>query len=189
MNYRAPTSLEEKCPNCRQRRCAPDRRLSHFDPYRAMVGALHVGADEGAFQARSQAGADEKIVNAPANVPFPHARDRTPPGVMPTALLELTERVEETRLHQRVEAGAFLLREAMVVDVGFGMGEVHLRVRYVEIPAKDHWLAPLELLEVTEEGAVPLPAVREPGEFALRVGHIDVYEKKVGILGGEHSPL
>src|SRR5437867_562063 len=156
-----------------------------FNTDRAMIGTVHVGADERALDARAQGCADEEVIDAPADVPGADVGHRAPPGIMPAAFFKLAERVEETSLHERAEAGAFLWRKTMVLHIGLGMGEVDLGVRHVEVPAKDHRFALFELFEVTEEVAVPLLAVSKTGELALRVGHIDVHEEEVGKLGGE----
>src|SRR6266545_2640606 len=154
-----------------------------------MVAAQYVGADEGAFEARAQRGAEQEIINAPPNVSGAYAGHLTPPGVMPAAFLEFAKRVEEAGLHERAEAGAFLGREAVVLDVGFGVGEVNLGVRRIEIAAEDYRIFLFQFLEVTEKGAIPLLAIGEAGEFAFGVGHIGVHEKELGELRGEHAAL
>ena len=102
-------------------------------------------------------------------------------------LLELAERVHKTRLDHRAEAGAFFRREAVVLHVGLRIGEVDLGVRHVQVAAPDDGFFPLELFQVGEEVAVPLLAIGKAGEFALRVGHINIHEEEVGELGRQHT--
>src|SRR6266516_7443851 len=152
-----------------------------------MVGALHFGPDEGAFEARAEGGADEEVVDAPTYIPGPDTGHRTPPGVMPAVGLEFAEGVEEPGLHESGEPGSFLGREAMVFHVCLGIGEVEFGVRHVEVAAEDDGSLLFKPLEVAEEIAVPPPAVGKPRKFALRVWDIDVHQGEVGVLSGEHA--
>ena len=86
---------------------------------------------------------------------------------MPAASLEFAKRVEEAGLQEGAKAGAFLGREAVVLQVGLRVGEINFGVRHVEVAAEDHRFSAFELLEVTEEVAVPLPPVGQAGEFAF----------------------
>src|SRR5271154_4899814 len=86
----------------------PWQILFNFNPHRAMVAVHHVRADEGAFEARAQRSGDEKIINAPADVPRARAGHRTPPSVMSPARLEFAEGVHEARVHERAESVALL---------------------------------------------------------------------------------
>ena len=49
-----------------------------------------------------------------------------------------------------------------------------------------HGLFTFELLEVAQEIRVPLLAVSQTREFALRIGHVGVDEEEVAELGGQH---
>src|SRR6185436_8396145 len=108
-----------------------------------MVGALHVGLNEGSFEARAQGGADEEVVDAPAHISRPDTGHRTPPGVMPAIGLELAESIEETGFHECGETGPFLGREAVVFYIGLGIGQVELRMSHIEVAAEDDGLFPL----------------------------------------------
>jgi len=60
-------------------------------------------------------------------------------------------------------------------------------VRHVEVAAEDHGFFLFQTFEVTKKIAIPLLAVGEPRQFALGVGNVNIDEKKVGELGGEHA--
>ena len=77
---------------------------------------------------------------------------------MPAALFKLTEGIEEASLDERGETSAFLGREAVIFQVGFGMGEVDLGVSHVEVAAENYRFATFQLLEVTAEIAAELGA-------------------------------
>ena len=112
-----------------------------------MVAVHHVRANEGAFEARAQRFGDEKIINAPADVPRARAGHRTPPGVMSPARLEFAEGVHESRVHERAEAVALLDGETVVADVGLGVRQVNLGVRHIEVAAKDDGLFLLQFFQ------------------------------------------
>src|ERR1041385_399673 len=98
------------CPS-HSHRMGEDRgegSLRDLDSHRAMIRAFHVRTDEGFLQSRSQRGADQEVIDAPADVPLARAGQRTPPRVMAAALLEFAEGVDEARAHERIEARAFL---------------------------------------------------------------------------------
>src|ERR1039458_4754112 len=133
-------------------------RLLKFDADRAVIAAQHIRPDEGTFESRAQHGADEEVVNAPANVPGTRAGHLAPPGVMSPALFEFAEGVEETGAHEGAETGAFLGCEAVVVDVGLRVREVNFRVRHVEVAAEDHGFFLFQLFEVTKKIPIPLLA-------------------------------
>src|ERR1043166_329108 len=154
-----------------------------------MVRAEHVSADERAFEPRAQGSGNEEVINAPTNVPLPHARHRAPPGVMTAARLEFAKGVKEAGLNEGAETGPLFGREPMVADVGFGIGEVELRMSDIQVAAENDRLGSLQLFQVTAEIAVPLLSVSQAGEFALRVGHINVDQEEIRVLGGEHAAL
>src|SRR6266516_6193942 len=106
-----------------------------------MIGAEDFLADESALQPRTQGGADEEIIDAPADVPGAGIRHRAPPAVMTAALLEFAEGVDEARLHRRAEAGAFFGGESMVLYVCLRIGQIDFGVRHVEIAAENYRLA------------------------------------------------
>src|SRR5437773_619060 len=48
-------------------------------------------------------------------------------------------------------------------------------MRHIEVATEDHRLFLLELLEITEEVAIPALPVSEPGEVAFGIRHLDVH--------------
>src|SRR5258705_472065 len=84
----------------------------------------------------------EVRIDPPADVPGARVGHGTPPGVMPPALLEFAESVDEAGFDEGAETGAFLDGEPVIANVGLGIGEVNLGVGHVEITAKyDRFLA------------------------------------------------
>ena len=115
------------------------------------------------------------------------AGHRTPPGVMSPTRLEFAEGVHEARAHKRAEAVALLDGETVVADVGLGVREVNLGVRHVEVAAKDDGLFLLQLFQVAQKILVPNLTVRQPFQFALGVGRVNIHEEKILIFCGEHA--
>src|SRR6185437_1470788 len=104
---------------------------SNFDTHRAMIRALDFAANERALEARTQRGADQKIIQAPPDVPLARGAQRTPPGIMTAAFFKFAEGIDEAGLHERVKSGALLFREPVVVHVRFRIREIDFRVRYI----------------------------------------------------------
>src|SRR5262245_417606 len=189
LNVQDSCGLDSSSTCCRAESLVVDRSTVFFqnDSHRAMVGPKDVGVDECAFEPWAQASAQEKIIDTPADVPRAGVGERRPPGVMPAAFLEFAKGVNKASLHKRSEASAFLRREAVISEVGFRVSKINFSVCHVQVTAENHRFTALELFEVTQEVAVPLLAVRQPAQVALRVGHIDVDEEKIGELGREHA--
>ena len=152
-----------------------------------MVAAEDFGEDVGFFQPGAEALGDEEIVEAPADVPSAGGAEDAPPSVMSPALFKFAEGIEETSVYKGGEAVAFLDGEAVVANVGLGVGKVDLGVGDVEVAAKDDGLFLFQCFQVSQEITVPLLAVGEPGEIALGVGHINVDEVEIVGLGGQDA--
>jgi hypothetical protein len=152
-----------------------------------MIGSKDIAADESSFQSRTQRRREKKVVDAPADIPGADASHRAPPSVMSAAFLEFAESIDESGFHERVEASAFFGCEAVIAHVRLGIGEVELGVRHIEITAEDDRLLAIELLEATQEIAVPLLAVSKPGELAFRVRDINIDEREVRVFGHEDA--
>src|SRR5258706_241517 len=120
-----------------------------------MIRSGYVRANKGSIEPGAQRGADQKVINAPADIARACTGHRTPPGVMPAARFEFAE------------PRALLRRETVIVDVGLGVGEVNFSVGHVEIATENHRLFLFELLKVAKKVQVPLLAVSETREFAL----------------------
>ena len=163
------------------------RFVREFDDDRAVVAAEDLRQDVGFFQARTQGAGDEEIIEPPADVPGARGAENAPPSVVSPTLLEFPERVQEAGVHEGTEALTLLDGEAVVADVGLGIGEVQFGVRDVEVAAEDHRLFLFQLLEVGEEIPVPLLPVGQAGQIALGIGHIDIDEEEALGLGGEHA--
>src|ERR1044072_1212988 len=152
-----------------------------------MIGTLYIGADEGAFEAGTEGGTDEEVVDAPTHIPRANSGHGAPPGVMSAAGFELAESVDEPGLPARRETSPFLGRKAVMVGIGPGIRQVQFGVRHIEVTAEDDRFYLFKFLEVAEEITVPLAPVRESREFLPGIGNIDVHQEKVGVLGGDHA--
>jgi len=152
-----------------------------------VVAAEDFGEYPGFFEARAEAFGDEEVVEAPADVPRAGGAEDAPPGVVSPALFEFAEGVEEAGIDEGSEAVAFFNGEAVVADVGLGVGEVDLGVSDVEVAAEDDGLFLFQRFQVREEVAVPFLAIGEAGEVALGVGDVNVDEVEVVGLGGEDA--
>ena len=75
----------------------------------------------------------------------------------------------------------------MVAHIRLRVGKVNFGVRHVQVAAKNHGFARLELFEKTQEGAVPLLAIGQAAEIAPGIGHIHIDEEEARKLGGENA--
>src|SRR5437868_3397320 len=107
---------------------------------------------------------------------------------MPIALLEQSERVDKTRVHQVLEPPALLVGEALLTPIRLGVRKIQLRMGNVEVPTKHDRLALLELLHIREKCRVPVPmAQSQAAQVVLGVrrvyrDHVEVLE-----LGSKHA--
>jgi hypothetical protein len=77
--------------------------------------------------------------------------------------------------------------EPVVLHVGRGVGQINFRVRDIKIATADDGLPLFETLEKLQKVLIPALAIRQPGEITLGVGDVNIDEKKVRILGGQHA--
>ena len=152
-----------------------------------MVAAEDFGADVGFLEARAEGLREEKVVDAPADVPGAGAGHGTPPAVMTAALFKFPEGVHETGVHEVGETGAFLDGETVVADVGLGVRQVEFAVGHVEVAAEDDRFLAFELFQVFQKIGVPDLAIGEALQFALGVGDVNVDEVEVIEFGGLHA--
>src|ERR1700677_3578270 len=106
---------------------------------------------------------------------------------MPPALLKFPEGIHEARVHKGGKAWAFLGRETVVVKIGARIGEVNFRVSHIKVAAKNYRLLFFETFQLSEKVMVPFLTIGEPGQIALGIGHVDVYEKEIVELRRLHA--
>ena len=89
---------------------------------------------------------------------------------MSAAFLKFAERVNKPGFHKCAKPGAFFRSETVVVNIGFGIGKIHFRVRHIEVTAKNHGLFLFQLFKVTQKISVPTLAVSEAERSRLELG-------------------
>src|SRR5262245_20858262 len=110
-----------------------------------MIRAQHFVPNKRLLQPRAQLRRDQAVIDSPANIPGAHTGHWTQPCVMPASGFELAKAVEKSGFHERAKASAFFERKSMTSNVRFGVSEIELSVRDVEVAAKNHGLPPLQL--------------------------------------------
>ena len=143
--------------------------------------------DESAFQTGAQGWGHQHIIDTPAHIAGAGAVHLAPPTVMTAALFEFAKSIQEAGFHERSETGALLHGEAVVLHVRFGMREIDLGVRHIQVTAENDGLSPFQFAEEAQENDVPLLAIGQAAEVALGIGDVDVHDKKVLKLRGEHA--
>lgn len=121
-----------------------------------MVATHRLVADLAVAQARHQTRGQNKVIKPPTDVLLASAHHVGPEGVGVLLLrVELAEAVGEARLEQLAEALPLIGSEASVLLVSFGVLQVDLLVRDVEVTAQHHGLLDVELAQVRAEVLVP----------------------------------
>ena len=91
-----------------------------------------------------------------------------------TALrLKHTEGVHKACLQQLREAGAFLVRKACILTIAFGIGQVDLRMGYIQVAADDDGLFLAQLCYKLDEILILLLAIVVAFEAYSGVGRIN----------------
>src|SRR6185369_2848103 len=97
---------------------------------------------------------------------------------MSPALLKLTKRVKKPGVDEGCKPRPLLRRKAVVVNIGPRVGQVDLRVRYIEVAAKNDRLFLFQLLETAKEILVPSLPITQSRQVALGIGHVNVHQEK-----------
>src|ERR1700678_2807746 len=167
---RSNSTADRGCP--RQRAAADlcidtdaDRTVIAAHDARMYLGALHGGAHFFRY---------ENIVDSPPDVARPRIGKMAPPRVVPIALREHAERIDEARVHEILESGALLVRESLLAAIGLGIGQVELGVRHIQIAAENDRLLLFQLLAIGEKGRIPVfETQRQAAEVILGVWRVD----------------
>src|SRR6185437_9509774 len=168
------------------------RRLSSAqrDTDGTVITTHHVGMDLRALHGRPERPGDDEIVDSPSDIALTRIRELTPPGVVPVALLEQAEGVDEARIEEVLKALALLVGEALAAAVGLGIGEIELGVRHIQVAAENDRLAPFELAAVGEEGRIPVAEPQlQAAQVILRIGGIDGDEGESLEFRSDQAPL
>lgn len=157
---------------------------------RTMVATHRLVADLAVAQAWHQTRGQNKVIEPPADVLLASAHHVGPEGVGVLLLgVELAEAVGEARLQQLTKALPLLRGEAGILLVAFGVLQVDLLVRDVEVAAQHHGLLDVELAQVRAEVLVPGLAVVQTHEASARVWYVRCHQVEVGELCSDDAAL
>src|SRR5216684_1747175 len=170
---RSNSTAPRRCP----RQCAPWGLCIERDADRAMIAAHDGGMDLGALHRVAQMPRHENVVDSPPDVPRPRIGEMAPPRVVPVTLGEQPEGVDEPRIHEILESLTFFIREALLAAIRFGVGQIELGMRHIEVAAKNDRLGLLQLLAIGEESRIPvLEAQRQAAEVVLGVRRVNRHD-------------
>ena len=96
------------------------------------------------------------VIDSPTDIAVPRTAPRSPPAVVPLALVKFSERIYEPAGNHLVYSFPFLLSETMLAFIFFWIGEVLHSMRYIEIAAEDDWLVLFQFFAVGKESRVPM---------------------------------
>ena len=103
--------------------------------------------------------------------------------------MQRTEGIHKAAIQKLGHLGALLIGKARRVVVGGGVFYIDFLVRYVHVAADDYRLFLVQRLEVSAEVVLPLHAVVQPLQIALRIGRVDAYQIVCVKLGADHAPF
>src|ERR1700733_9950452 len=89
--------------NILQKTTAPQQSSFQLNADGTMITSQYLFTDVRLFEPGAERLGDEKIVNAPSDIPGPRAGHWAPPTVMSPALLKFPEGIYEARIHKRGE--------------------------------------------------------------------------------------
>jgi len=166
-----------------------DSLQSQLNANGTMIRAFDLAANERTLQPRQKSAADEKIIEPPTDVPLARSRQWTPPRVVSTRPLKVTERIDKSCLDKRIKPSPLLLCETVASDIAPRVCEIQFRMRHIEIAAENDRLGFLKLPEVLQKIAVPLLPIRQTRKVALGIGDIDIDHVEVLEFSHEHAPF
>src|SRR5271168_2167434 len=101
--------------------------------------ASHDGRmDLGALDLGPQLRRYQHIVDSPSDIARPRIGKVAPPGIVPIALREHAEGIDEARVDEGLESRAFFVGKSFLAAILFRVGKIQFRVRDVEVAAKYH---------------------------------------------------
>ncbi len=131
-----------------------------------------------------------KIVEAPTHILGSHPRAIAPPGIMPLALLKVTESIHVARLQETRHPGPLFGQIARVLLVALGIAKVDRLMSDIKIPANHDLLALVpELLKKAMHLSAKLELIAQARVLALTVGEVRIDERKLRVLGNQHAAL
>jgi len=155
-----------------------------------MVAAKDVVKDLGRLQARGKTLRHKEVVDTPAHVLLSGMETIAPPTVAVGRVgIEVAERVDESAVEQRGHLCPFLVREARVHAVRFGILQVNLLMGDVHVATHDDRLLLVELYEIVAEGVLPSHPIIEALQTILAVRRIDAHQKVVRHLERDDASL
>ena len=103
-----------------------------------MIGKAFVALDVRFAHGRGEIRRDELIVDSPAEIALEGLRPVRPPGILLGLVIDRTERIDPTDpVDNGIEPGAFIWQKAGRTRIRFGVENVDLVVRDIEVAAEN----------------------------------------------------
>src|SRR6185312_16346599 len=148
---------------------------------RAVIAPHHIGVDLCGLDRFAQGRGYQHVVDSPSDVAGARVGEVAPPAVVAVALLEEAQGIDEACIDVALKARPLLVGEALLAAVGFGIGQIELGVRPIEVAAEDHGLFLLELPHVAQERGIPVLVPQgEAAEVVLGIGRVDRHRIELG---------
>ena len=148
-----------------------------------MVAAVDLGVNPGPGQSLLQSVTHQEIVDAPPGILLTRLEAVAPPGIdIGDIRIEEAPGIGEPRVEQDGHLLAFLIGEACVLAVGFGVFQVDFLVCHVQVATHDDRFLLVQFQQVGTEVVFPRHAVVQAAQAVLAVGRVAGHEVEVGHL-------
>lgn len=122
---------------------------------------------------------DAEIVDSPAGILFSGLEHVGPPGICVGLVgINGSESIHKTIVKQLGKLLPFLVGKTRICPVCFRILQIDLPVGHIEVPAQDHRLLLLQLLEIRSEIVLPLHSVVKPFKLSFGIWSIHIHKIK-----------
>ena len=163
--------------------------LHEIEFHGTVVGAKDIGMDLGIVETLAETVGDDEIIDAPAGILLTGLETIRPPGIFHLVRILEAEGVGKAIGQQLAELGSFLVGEARIMTIGFGIFDINLLMGHVQVATEDDGFLGIESLKVSLEIVLPRHAIVKALQAILRIRRIAAHEEEAVHLEGDNTPL
>lgn len=160
--------------------CQVPLSLFQNNPHRTMIGPHNIGMNRGLGDTVSEFTRSQEIINSPTRIIRSRISKIGPPSVGSfEARISLTEDVDESDIHKRIESSSLFESISVFSFILFRVFEVYRLVCDIEISTKYHWFVYLEFVEKYTHSSIPFLSIFEAREVVLGIGNIGIHKIEI----------
>jgi len=135
----------------------------------------------GALDRGAQLRRDQHVVDSPSDVPRPRIGKVAPPRIMPIALREQPESVDESGIDKSLESRLLFVGESLLAAIRLRIRKIKLSVRDIQVTAKNDGLGFFQLFAIREKSRIPMLVPQsEPAQVILGIRRIHGDDEELG---------